>query len=149
MVFVLLNRAPEEPWQLSARAGASKESLYLQWSCLCWHSLRGPPRCCWCYHFCVLFCTVCTERNLLSWEELGKSTGPANPREHKQKPPWNTSCLLQAFQATSRKAWRCLPTSDIPETWGGQMKMHQFSIVDWPSVTAAANVQIPLKAEYN
>lgn len=30
-------------------------------------ALLVPPHCCWCYQFCILLCTVCTEGTLLPW----------------------------------------------------------------------------------
>lgn len=46
-------------------------SLQRQYICavklVCWHGLLVHPHCCWCFQFCILLCTVCTEVSLLPW----------------------------------------------------------------------------------
>lgn len=113
--------------------------------------LAWSPHCCWCYHFCVLFCTVCTEVSLLSWKELGESTGAVKPRVQKQKPCWNTPCLLQALQATSRKpsVGACLLlTCQTPG--GGWCRCTSFPLFTGLPWLLSMNAQIPSQTEeYN
>lgn len=148
MVFAVLRRAPEEPWQLPAGAGGSKETIYLQWSCLCWHDLLDAPHCCWCYQFCPLFCTVWSELSVLA-RTGGVHRGCKFQRtetkamlKHILPPPGSSGHLQKSLS-------KCLPTSDIPDTWSGLIQMHRFSIIYWPSLTAPVNAQIPLQVEHS
>lgn len=108
----------------------------------------------WCSPLLLMLPVLCPFLHCLYWsklsvlEELGESTGAADSREQKQKPRWNTSCLLQALQATSRKA-SVGACSDIPDTWSGLIQMHPFSIIYWPLLAAAVNAQIPLQVEHS